>query len=265
MTGGIMQYSTKQRQGLVGWLLGTMLVACVPAMVVACSAQPDGQEEASSSGTVSMALSTVTNGTQYRLHGATFTIAGPTATQLVTSDDPAQSVLTATLDVGSYTATLQSGWVLERSDGTSFVPVDATVVSANPATFQITDGGTTNLTYQFNTNGTIITIGTGTLNLSISVTETAAICTVLGAGCSAGNWCAPASIAGGTNVCVGAGPLAVGEACDATVGCVANALCGDIGAGTVCLMLCSHDQIGAACAGAGTCTEVGYPDFGLCL
>jgi hypothetical protein len=150
------------------------LVAALTLTVVlsgACGADP--QQAEGEIGTVSMQLTTNVGTTTYRLSTAVFTIGGgPTTTQLFSSDDPAETALTAELAVGDYTSTLEPGWVLERNEGGTFVAVPATLVSSNPVSFVITDGGVTNLAYQFNTPGATVTVGTGTLVISVGVTET---------------------------------------------------------------------------------------------
>jgi len=120
-----------------------------------------------------MELVTSTGGTTYRLHGATFQVSGPQHATLSSDTNPETSVLTASLAVGGYSVDLQDGWDLERQDGDHFVTVQATLLSSNPETFQIAAGGVTNLVYQFLTIGTVVTIGTGTLDISLQVITTA--------------------------------------------------------------------------------------------
>jgi hypothetical protein len=235
--------------------------------LAACSAADTGSEETNTTGRVSMALTAVSGGTTYRLTSASFAIDGPTDTVLTSSADPSVTVLTAELATGNYTSTLQGGWVLERFNGVAFVPVQATLVSANPANFTIADGEVTNLVYQFNTDGTVVTIGTGFLSVSIEVTETAQGCTAFGDGCAAGEWCAPAAVGGGTqNICLPIGPLAAGAACDGTVPCGLNAVCASLGAAPQCVELCPLALAGNVCPASGNlCNGTVSPDFGACL
>jgi hypothetical protein len=54
-----------------------------------------------------------------------------------------------------------TGSTLQRNDGGSFVNVQATLVSPNPTPLAVTDGGTTSLVYRFETDGTVISTGSG--------------------------------------------------------------------------------------------------------
>ncbi|HVJ14832.1 MAG TPA: hypothetical protein VM686_05305 [Polyangiaceae bacterium] len=239
-------------------------LAAVPALS-GCSIETS--EDEAKTGSVSMALSSVTNGTEYRLSNAVFQIDGLVSTSLQSSDMVGETVLSAVLPVGGYTSSLASGWVLQRNDGGTFVNVQATLVSQNPVAFQVNEGSSTSLVYQFDTDGTIISIGSGSLDISIAVNETGtpAACTPFGAGCAASEWCVPGALFGAPDQCVQTGPLQPGDACDGTVGCGMNQLCGDIGLGNQCLELCSGSTFGQPCpGGGGVCTDFGDPTVGLC-
>lgn len=237
------------------------------AGVGACTAADTGSEETHSTGRVSMALTAVSAGTTYRLADASFVIEGPTSTVLTSAEDPSVTVLTTELATGNYLSTLQGGWELERFNGVAFVPVQATLVSANPANFTIADGEVTNLVYQFNTDGTIVTIGTGWLSVSIQVTETGQGCSEFGEGCASGEWCAPRAVIGGEeNVCLPVGTLAPGDACDGSEPCGRNAVCASLGTGTECIELCRIEDAGDVCPESGNvCNNTVSPDFGVCF
>ncbi|XXT15719.1 hypothetical protein WME94_36285 [Sorangium sp. So ce429] len=247
--------------------LGFAAFLAAAPLLPACTSGSDGTEEAEITGRASMSLVTQSNGRVYRLSNAVFALEGPIFTYLSSSDDPGETALTAALPVGDYRSFLESGWVLERDDGGTFVPVQATLVSGNPALFTIYNGATTALVYQFQTDGTIITIGDGQLDISIEVTEVGGVCTPLGAGCSGGEWCVPGEVVGGEPLCLAEGDIPVGGLCDdPTRGCVANALCGDLdGTGAVCIELCPASSIGSPCASSGFCTDIGYTEFGICF
>lgn len=256
----------RERSSMARWGLFLALVMGMTLVTPACMTATDGESE-TTVGQVSLALTAVSGTTTYRLADATFDIEGPTATVLSSADDPSITVLTAELATGNYLSTLQGGWQLERFDGTAFVPVEATLVSANPADFTITDGQVTDLVYQFDTDGTIVTIGTGSLNISIDVNETTSGCTAFGEGCATDEWCAPGSVLESEeNVCVPTGTLLVGEPCDGTINCVENALCAQISAdGPQCVELCPISELGNACASGGVCSDSGFADAGVCL
>lgn len=148
------------------------------AALAGCALEPGSETETSTSdpgktGTVSLNLQGVApNGTVYQLRQATFTI-NTTPPTILNSDDslPTATALSTTLTEGSYLVTLQPGWLLDKVDpifGTS-TPVQATLVSANPAVAFVQAGNTKNVTFQFESSGAVIT--TGTLAIGISVTE----------------------------------------------------------------------------------------------
>jgi hypothetical protein len=244
-----------------------VMVAALAGLPALAGCSVDATEEADATGSVSMALRSVTNGTEYRLSNASFQIDGLVSTTLASSDMAGETVLSAVLPVGGYTSTLANGWVLQRNDGGTFVNVQATLVSQNPVAFTISEGSTTSLVYQFDTDGTIISIGSGNLAISIAVNETAtpAACTPFGAGCAADEWCVAGALFGVPDQCVETGPLQPGDPCDGTVGCGMNQLCGDIGLGNQCLELCPASSIGQTCPnGGGVCTDIGDTTLGLC-
>jgi hypothetical protein len=248
------------------WMLGMGLF--VTPVVLACStdAGSEGAEEAAT-GNVNLALlGQAPSGVQYRLRNATFNVTGPTSVSLDSEVDPNATALSATLSVGSYSAQLAGQWALERLDAMGPVVVEATLVSPNPATFDVIAGSVTNLVFQFATNGTIVTIGTGDLQISIGVTETSGggggSCTLLDpATCPPGTWCGPISI--DQVACQSGGMTPVGSACSATSLCVSGAVCVDIGAGPTCIKVCDFTDP-TTCSPLG-CQNVGAMLFGLCL
>ena len=136
-----------------------------------CASRPP-TDPVADTGTVQMALTATTNGHSYRLRQATFTITGPSSVVLNSEAQPDAPALTAQLDVGSYTVLLSGPWFLERLDPAGPVEVTATLTSANPASFAITAGATTGVPFRFATDGTIVTIGTGSVSITTEVTET---------------------------------------------------------------------------------------------
>jgi len=123
-------------------------------------------------GNLRMSLTAIANGHTYRLRQATFVITGATSTTVLeTESQPDAPALTTVLDVGSYSVLLSGEWFLERVDASGPVHVNATLTSSNPASFQITAGATTGVPFQFSTDGTVVTIGTGTVSVTTVVTE----------------------------------------------------------------------------------------------
>ncbi len=154
-------------------------VFAAAASVGGCSSRADPSSEAQN-GAVSMQLTGQTNGNSYRLRNARFDVSGPTMTVFDSETDLTLTTLNATLSTGNYTITLEPGWSLEKLIDGTFQVVDATLTSPNPQSFQILGGATTNEAYQFSTNGTVVTIGSGQLDLSIGVTENG--------GCQSPDW-----------------------------------------------------------------------------
>jgi hypothetical protein len=211
--------------------------------VVGCSGA--GRSEGAATGTLGMALTaTGSSGATYRLSNATIAIGGPVMQTI--APPPDSPSFTVPLPSGPYTALLQSGWFLEKSQGMGFAAVNAQLLSPNPTNFVINPNLTTNLVYQFSTDGTVINIGNGNLAVSISVTETT------GGGmacdpadpmsCGPGMWCEPFDNQGQPNpTCKPAGTVPVGQPCDQGP-CVAGAECFLIDPATnltQCLQLCT--------------------------
>jgi hypothetical protein len=151
-------------------------VMTLAALLTGCGPGSDPPKITTPVGTFQMALTTQSNGTTYRLRNGKFAITGPVSTTLDTEADPTAAVLAATLPVGSYGLDLLDGWFLERLDSATFVVVQATLVSANPTTFSIGSAATTSVAYQFVTDGTIVSIGTGTVDVRITVQELPGVC-----------------------------------------------------------------------------------------
>jgi len=86
-----------------------------------------------------MALTALgSDGDTYRITNATMQIDGPmSATVSLDEAYGEDAVFAATLDVGSYSITLEEGWVLERDSGEGFEAVHADMVSSNPITVEV--------------------------------------------------------------------------------------------------------------------------------
>jgi hypothetical protein len=246
-------------------------VACVGAglsSLMACGAEPpatsvQASRDAELTGELSIPLIADVDGRRYRLARASFAITGDELGTLVHSDDPDEPVLSVTLPVGAYTSELLT-WTLERAEGSGrFSPVDATLVSSAERPFQIANGSTTTISYRFETDGAIVTVGAGSLHVTIEVEQVAGVCTPFGSDCEAGSWCPPSELTGAPLACMPAGSLPLGAACRAPSECGANASCVDFGAGPSCTALCADAGVGMACAEGGTCERAGA-DYGVC-
>jgi hypothetical protein len=243
------------------FMLVTSLAVALPPLV-ACSKEP-ADTEAAASGTLSLPLLASSNGHAYRLSNAYVYISGPQSTVLFSNNAPGERVLSTTLLTGNYVAYL-SNWSLERDNGSgTFVPVQADLVSSYAVGFSILNGTTSTVSYQFSTDGVIVTVGSGGLDVAVTVEERAPICTPFADDCGAGSWCPPTGLTGAARACMPAGSIAIGQPCFAPSDCVANSSCFDLGSGPSCAELCPLDAIGTECAAGGTCQASG-PDYGVC-
>jgi hypothetical protein len=244
------------------WALALGCAVAAPIGSAGCG-DPAIDREDARSGALSVPLVTVVNGHTYRLKNAVINVSGPTYAWLQSSDDPAETRLSASLLAGSYSAGLIQ-WTLERDDGSgTFWPVRAMLSSDATVFFDIFAGATTSISYRFETDADIVVIGSGDLRVSISVGETTPACTPFGNGCSAGTWCAPSALTGRALSCIAEGTIALGSSCLSPNECVRNASCFDLGAGPVCVALCPSSDVGAPCITGGTCREAG-PGYGVC-
>lgn len=245
-------------RGIAGLCLagGTLLV------VPACSSEAGSAALQVGSGSLALPLTTRVNASTYRLDASIY-IQGPTFTVASTSTDPGEDVLRVALQTGQYSAILSS-WSLEKQqeDG-SFAPVQATLLSNPSPSFAIENGTTTTISFRFRTDGVTVQIGQGNLLVNVGVDEVAPACTPLGTDCAPGSWCPPPQLTGAPVACVAAGAVEIGQACGAPGDCMANASCLDVGAGPVCVALCTTSALGESCESGGICqvTETGY---GVC-
>jgi hypothetical protein len=234
---------------------------CGALLTAACSGAPAAEEEQGSSGTLTVPLLASAGAHTYRLEGSMW-VSGPLFTYLDLSGD--SEVISTPLPTGDYNTHLYSWW-LTRDDGTgTFVPVDARLISSSSPSFSIFNRATSRIEFEFETDGQIVTIGSGSLRVAIEVHETPAICTPLGTDCPEGSWCAPSELTGASLSCIVEGAVAVGEECASPLDCVGNASCLDFGAGPRCAALCSSSDFGAPCEAGGTCTAQGV-DYGACV
>jgi hypothetical protein len=159
---------------------------------------------------------------------------------------------------------ISSSRILQKlaADGT-FQPVRATLRSNPYATVSVLNGTTSTLSYEFETDGVIVTVGQGDLDVVIDVDEIPAACTPLESSCGDGLWCPPPELTGAPLACRTAGSVAIAGACNDTSHCVANAACFDLGSGSVCVELCGALDAGLPCASGGVCQAAGN-SYGIC-
>jgi hypothetical protein len=253
-------------------MMGLVLAAGAGTLsLTGCASHDDARgEQEGSYGTVVLSLTGQTNGTTYRLRQAVFEVTGPTNTTLNSESDPNGAVLAATLSTGGYLIALQSGWFLERLNGMTAEPVDATLVSANPQMFGISSAATSTVLFRFETDGTIIDIGTGQLEVAIEVNETTGTveCDIVNqTGCPMGEAC---YFGGGddglTPICAAVGMSPPGSVCEFQNSCAPGAFCGSLdGENVTCIQICSASGMGPSCPAGQACAGLGIGDVGGCL
>lgn len=256
--------------------LGALVAAlALSAATMGCSSTGDAGAE-SNTGKVSMQLTGQTNGNSYRLRNARFDVTGAQTVTLDSESNLTSETLNATLATGNYSINLEPGWSLERNDAGTFEVVSASLASMNPQSFQILGGGTTNVAFQFSTDGTLVTIGTGQLSVSIGITETGSggsggstsNCTIVPqSGCAANQACYYNGSTGLDGTCAQAGTVAPGGACTAVSDCAGGGVCAAIdpsnpGGGT-CLATCALSAANA-CPAPQSCLDVGVGALGVC-
>ncbi|HKO93574.1 MAG TPA: lysyl oxidase family protein, partial [Polyangiaceae bacterium] len=149
------------------------------------------------------------SGTAYRLRQAIIVVQGPSSTTFLDSDvEPDSTSLGATVAVGSYTAFLQEGWVLERISGPSgSQPLSATLLSPNPMAFSVESGASTGVPLRFAVGDE--TVDVGSFDIVLEVEERAGVASICSsnADCAAGQTCCPGGFLGTCQA------LAPGAAC----------------------------------------------------
>lgn len=234
-------------------------------LLAGCTTRQQPASAGEATGTVSIPLTTTTNGHTYRLRNFQLWIYGNSGSGLSLSDngDDMTSTLSGTLTTGNYTANLSYGYSLEVNDGSgTFAPVRATVVQS-PYYFSIYSGTVTTLTFRFQTDGVIITMGSGQVKAKVEIVETAVACQPLSSSCGTGQWCPPFELTGLPPACVSVGKVRLGAACSGPTDCESNASCFDLGGGPICTALCPVSRFNQPCPTGGNCVKVGQ-SYGLC-
>jgi hypothetical protein len=241
----------------VGLAIGLMSSAL---FATACSSAPVSEQDEAANGTLSLPLLATAGAHTFRLEGSMY-VSGPLFAYLDLSGDA--EMVSTVLPAGNYSTHLY-WWALSRDDGFgNFVPVDATLISSNSPSFSIFNQTTSTISFQFETDGQLVSVGSGSLQVAVDVNESPGVCTPLGSDCPAGTWCAPPELTGAPLSCISEGPVALGEACSSPSDCVGEASCFDFGAGARCTALCSSVEFGQTCADGGLCTPQGV-DYGVC-
>jgi hypothetical protein len=132
--------------------------------MLGCSEGSNSSRDASDTTGISLALTTLgSNGTQYRLMPASFSIqqGGSTNPPLVVDASGDVSTVTVPVDPGTYSIKLQPGWQLNRvtSGSNTLTPVPATLTSPEEQTTNVNMFETSPITYRFHFGQSEIAIG----------------------------------------------------------------------------------------------------------
>jgi FG-GAP-like repeat len=123
-------------------------------------------------GSVQASLTGVSaNGTVYRLREAFFTISGSSESTFSSEDYLGESNVRKPLIVGNYQIALADGWYLERSTDVGYEPVTAELTSVNPVDFTVERTQTSYVAFEFLTDSGDVTLGKGSVDVSILVAE----------------------------------------------------------------------------------------------
>ena len=215
-------------------LLATFALAC---------GKSKGQGEGV--GSISLPLqATATSGNVYQLRSASFRITGATSITLTTAGMPdSNPALIAMLQTGGYSAELLPGWSLVRITATGVAePVQAQLVSANPATFTVASQQQTTVGFAFDALGEVVDTSQGTARIVITVNER-------DAGADAGPTC-----------------RAINAQCGFSVDCCSNVCVNGRCTDGVCSGLdgpCGRS--GGTCCTGGFCALAGGPTGDTCL
>jgi hypothetical protein len=252
------------RSTLLRALLGICALHTTLGLGGCSSGDAAGENESDATGTLSLPLLSNAGGHTYRLTGAIEIHETSNYWNYRYLDLNEESdVASTSLQTGDYYGYLYS-WQLSRDDGTgTFQPVSASLMSSSQPYFSIFNGGTTTVSFDFETNGQIVSVGSGNLKVDIDVNEVPGVCSPLGNDCPEGSWCAPSELLGADVRCIQAGSVELGGACLSPFDCVANSSCFDFGNGAQCARLCSSAEFDQLCADGGTCTAEGA-DYGVC-
>lgn len=157
-------------------LLGVVVLGLA---LSACSSQPLGGDTQSSLGeaglgSVSLPLVTTTpDKVTYRLYPATFTISGPALGGKPRVIKPLADAEfhNEALPTGSYSITLEKGWVLSRRgpEESVFTTIPASLVTPNPMEVQVTGLEAAEALFGFVTTSGEVSLGKGSVNVRIGV------------------------------------------------------------------------------------------------
>ena len=165
------------------------MVVMMTATVFLISGCGDTGESQDDVGELTMTLATISPlGVEYRLRNALFVIDGPEPTDVSSEDyPPDQARISLPLASGDYEVFLDGMWFIEHSaDGQPFTPIDAILLSPNPASVRVIADLVAFVTFTFEVDEGDINFGPGTLSIGIDVVENGGSGGVGGAGGSVG-------------------------------------------------------------------------------
>src|SRR6185436_13207293 len=103
---------------------------------------------------------------------ADITVNGPSGSRVFhTDDDPNATHLSAHVLTGAYTADLADGWTVVRIEHGVATPVDATLISPDPAPFEVVANGTTNVPLRFRVDLDDVDFSEGDFDITVDIEE----------------------------------------------------------------------------------------------
>jgi fibrinogen beta/gamma subunit family protein len=149
------------------------IVSC-SVLIAALALAGCAAENEVATGDVEMSLvGQAASGNVYRLRNAVIQVAGPESLTFYGETNPDQPVIHFEATVGAYTATLQNGWYLEKITNGTAATVEATLTSANPQPFTILGAQDVTVMLRFSTNGEVVDMNQGGVDVVIGIDETA--------------------------------------------------------------------------------------------
>lgn len=152
------------------------LVCIASAPLIACNESPDATPGSLRMGVAGQDA----DGNYYRLRSGSIDVSGPTFVTFDTEVDPnTTEYISMDVPTGDYTLQLQPGWWVEQWEPLSdqSFPVDAFLISENPASATVSELSTAIVTYTFYVQGVgPISLGDGDLAVDVEFETDAPSC-----------------------------------------------------------------------------------------
>jgi hypothetical protein len=153
---------------------GWWKVGVVALLTIAGCVSEPLSEQKPSVGIAKLALTgSSTSGAIYRLRDGVIELNGPESKVVSTERDLDASSILVTLIAGDYEADLKVLWYLEKFDPTSMTwgRVAADLLTPLPLSFFVIEDSTTGIVFEFRSDGEIIEMKPGEVNITIAVDD----------------------------------------------------------------------------------------------